>query len=68
MRAMSLVEDTEDGDQNEIRNLHGKLEETTKLVQLLSGQLSELKEQMTEQRKSRQRLGLLGPPAGAAPV
>ncbi|XP_076123823.1 inositol 1,4,5-trisphosphate-gated calcium channel ITPR1 isoform X2 [Alosa pseudoharengus] len=62
MRAMSLVSMDGEGEQNEIRNLQEKLESTMKLVCNLSGQLTELKEQMTEQRKQKQRIGLLGHP------
>ncbi|XP_006846685.1 PREDICTED: inositol 1,4,5-trisphosphate receptor type 1 isoform X2 [Chrysochloris asiatica] len=62
MRAMSLVSSDADGEQNELRNLQEKLESTMKLVTNLSGQLSELKDQMTEQRKQKQRIGLLGHP------
>ncbi|KAJ8361136.1 hypothetical protein SKAU_G00176610 [Synaphobranchus kaupii] len=62
MRAMSLVSMDGEGEQNEIRNLQDKLESTMKLVSNLSGQLTELKEQMTEQRKQKQRIGLLGHP------
>ncbi|XP_066554244.1 inositol 1,4,5-trisphosphate-gated calcium channel ITPR1 isoform X5 [Amia ocellicauda] len=62
MRAMSLVSSDAEGEQNEIRNLQEKLETTMKLVSNLSGQLTELKEQMTEQRKQKQRIGLLGHP------
>ncbi|XP_019353889.1 inositol 1,4,5-trisphosphate receptor type 2 isoform X3 [Alligator mississippiensis] len=60
MRAMSLVSNEGDNEQNEIRNLQEKLESTMSLVKQLSGQLAELKEQMTEQRKNKQRLGFLG--------
>uniref|UniRef100_A0A8C4XXW9 Inositol 1,4,5-trisphosphate receptor n=1 Tax=Gopherus evgoodei TaxID=1825980 RepID=A0A8C4XXW9_9SAUR len=60
MRAMSLVSSEGDNEQNEIRNLQEKLESTMSLVKQLSGQLAELKEQMTEQRKNKQRLGFLG--------
>ncbi|XP_017160266.1 inositol 1,4,5-trisphosphate receptor type 1-like isoform X2 [Poecilia reticulata] len=62
MRAMSLVSSDSEGEQNEIRSLQEKLESTMRLVINLSGQLTELKEQMTEQRKQKQRLGLLGHP------
>ncbi|XP_031603811.1 inositol 1,4,5-trisphosphate receptor type 1 isoform X6 [Oreochromis aureus] len=62
MRAMSLVSSDSEGEQNEIRNLQEKLESTMKLVTNLSAQLTELKEQMTEQRKQKQRIGLLGHP------
>ncbi|XP_062837848.1 inositol 1,4,5-trisphosphate receptor type 2 isoform X3 [Anolis carolinensis] len=60
MRAMSLVSNEGDNEQNEIRNLQERLESTMSLVKQLSGQLAELKEQMTEQRKNKQRLGFLG--------
>uniref|UniRef100_A0A3Q2GCX6 Inositol 1,4,5-trisphosphate receptor n=1 Tax=Cyprinodon variegatus TaxID=28743 RepID=A0A3Q2GCX6_CYPVA len=62
MRAMSLVSNEGDNEQNEIRSLQEKLENTVTLVSQLSSQLYELKEQMTEQRKNKQRLGFLGPP------
>ncbi|KAG7217361.1 hypothetical protein INR49_021528 [Caranx melampygus] len=62
MRAMSLVSSEGDNEQNEIRSLQEKLDSTVTLVAQLSSQLAELKEQMTEQRKNKQRLGFLGPP------
>ncbi|KAM4573328.1 inositol 1,4,5-trisphosphate-gated calcium channel ITPR2 isoform 2-T2 [Odontesthes bonariensis] len=62
MRAMSLVSSEGDNEQNEMRSLQEKLGNTVVLVAQLSGQLAELKEQMTEQRKNKQRLGFLGPP------
>ncbi|XP_069499603.1 inositol 1,4,5-trisphosphate-gated calcium channel ITPR1 isoform X3 [Ambystoma mexicanum] len=62
MRAMSLVSSDSEGEQNELRNLQEKLESTMRLVINLSSQLSELKDQMTEQRKQKQRIGLLGHP------
>ena len=63
MRAMSLAADESEGEQNELRNLQLQLEQTNKLVQVLSSQLTELKEQMTEQRKQKQRIGLLNTPS-----
>lgn len=63
MRAMSLAADDSEGEQNELRNLQQQLESTNKLVLNLSAQLTELKEQMTEQRKQKQRIGLLNNPA-----
>uniref|UniRef100_A0A8C3H007 Inositol 1,4,5-trisphosphate receptor n=1 Tax=Corvus moneduloides TaxID=1196302 RepID=A0A8C3H007_CORMO len=60
MRAMSLVSNEGESEQNEIRNLQERLESTMSLVKQLSSQLAELKEQMTEQRKNKQRLGFLG--------
>ncbi|KAM9815199.1 inositol 1,4,5-trisphosphate receptor type 2 isoform X1 [Syngnathus typhle] len=62
MRAISLVSNEGDNEQNEMRLLQEKLVSTVTLVAQLSAQLSELKEQMTEQRKHKQRQGLLGPP------
>lgn len=50
MRAMSLVSNEGDSEQNEIRNLQEKLESTMSLVKQLSGQLAELKEQVCELR------------------
>jgi hypothetical protein len=47
MRAMSLVSNEGDSEQNEIRSLQEKLESTMSLVKQLSGQLSELKEQVS---------------------
>lgn len=49
MRAMSLVSNEGDSEQNEMRNLQEKLESTMSLVKQLSGQLAELKEQVSEQ-------------------
>lgn len=43
---MSLVSSEGENEQNEIRNLQEKLESTMSLVKQLSGQLSELKEQV----------------------
>ena len=59
MRAMSLAAEENDGEQNEIRTLQTQLVSTTQLVTMLSQQLNELKEQMTEQRKQKQRKGFL---------
>nr|XP_032819189.1 LOW QUALITY PROTEIN: inositol 1,4,5-trisphosphate receptor type 1-like [Petromyzon marinus] len=68
MRAMSLVSSEGEGEQNEMRVLQEKLEMTARLISGLCSQLSELKEQMTEQRKNKQRQGLLSssPPHGNA--
>lgn len=44
---MSLVSNESDCEQNEIRNLQEKLESTMSLVKQLSGQLAELKEQVS---------------------
>ncbi|XP_013415241.1 inositol 1,4,5-trisphosphate receptor [Lingula anatina] len=71
MRAMSLAADEGEGEQNELRNLQVQLEHTNKLVLTLSQQLMELKDQMSEQRKQKQRLGLLNTPQqlfGAPPM
>uniref|UniRef100_A0A8D0EE92 Inositol 1,4,5-trisphosphate receptor n=1 Tax=Salvator merianae TaxID=96440 RepID=A0A8D0EE92_SALMN len=59
MRAMSLVSNEGEGEQNEIRCLQDKLNSTMKLVSHLTSQLNELKEQMTAQRKRRQRMGFV---------
>uniref|UniRef100_A0A8C7E743 Inositol 1,4,5-trisphosphate receptor n=1 Tax=Naja naja TaxID=35670 RepID=A0A8C7E743_NAJNA len=67
MRAMSLVSSDSEGEQNELRNLQEKLDSTMKLVSNLSSQLTELKDQMTEQRKQKQRIGLLGHPINVNP-
>lgn len=45
---MSLVSNEGDSEQNEIRTLQEKLESTMSLVKQLSGQLAELKEQVSE--------------------
>lgn len=50
---MSLVSNEGDGEQNEMRNLQEKLESTMSLVKQLSGQLAELKEQVSEQSRLR---------------
>ncbi|XP_046681904.1 inositol 1,4,5-trisphosphate receptor isoform X6 [Homalodisca vitripennis] len=59
LRAMSLAADEGEGEQIELRSLQAQLESTQLLVTTLSQQLSELKDQMTEQRKQKQRIGLL---------
>ncbi|MEQ2214523.1 Inositol 1,4,5-trisphosphate receptor type 3, partial [Xenoophorus captivus] len=66
MQAMSLVVTDGDGEQNEMRMLQDKLVSTMKVVTMLTGQLNELKEQMTEQRKRRQRMGFVDVQAGAS--
>ena len=48
MRAMSLAADDSEGEQNELRNLQAQLETTNKLVLTLSGQLAELKDQVSQ--------------------
>lgn len=50
MRAMSLVSNEGDNEQNEIRNLQERLESTMSLVKQLSSQLAELKEQVSALR------------------
>nr|XP_040580259.1 inositol 1,4,5-trisphosphate receptor-like isoform X2 [Lepeophtheirus salmonis] len=59
LKAISLAVEDVDGEQNEWRSLHNQLEATQGLVQILSSQLTELRDQMTEQRKQKQRMGLL---------
>ncbi|KAK7884734.1 hypothetical protein WMY93_027857 [Mugilogobius chulae] len=68
MQAMSLVVTDADGEQNEMRMLQDKLASTMKVVTTLTGQLNELKEQMTEQRKRRQRMGFVDVQNGATPA
>ncbi|XP_031782791.1 inositol 1,4,5-trisphosphate receptor isoform X4 [Nasonia vitripennis] len=59
LRAKSLAADEGEGEQVELRSLQSQLEMTQSLVKCLSQQLTELRDQMTEQRKQKQRLGLL---------
>ncbi|XP_037101776.1 inositol 1,4,5-trisphosphate receptor type 3 isoform X2 [Syngnathus acus] len=59
MQAMSLVVNDDDGEQNEMRMLQDKLSSTMKVVMALTMQLTDLKEQMTEQRKRKQRMGFV---------
>ncbi|KAF5282120.1 hypothetical protein FQA39_LY17676 [Lamprigera yunnana] len=57
--AMSLSAVEGDAEQIELRSLQVQLETTQLLVSTLSHQLMELKDQMTEQRKQKHRIGLL---------
>ncbi|XP_034082094.1 LOW QUALITY PROTEIN: inositol 1,4,5-trisphosphate receptor type 3-like, partial [Gymnodraco acuticeps] len=66
MQAMSLVVTDGDGEQNEMRMLQDKLVSTMKVVLTLTQQLMELKEQMTEQRKRRQRMGFVDVQGGGS--
>jgi len=59
LRAISLAAEGEESEQNEIRCLQVQLEATQSLVATLSRQLAELRDQMTENRKQKQRIGLL---------
>ncbi|XP_026824993.1 inositol 1,4,5-trisphosphate receptor isoform X3 [Ooceraea biroi] len=59
LRAKSLAADEGEGEQIELRSLQSQLESTQLLVKCLLQQLTELRDQMTEQRKQKQRLGLL---------
>merc|ERR1712117_350884 len=59
LRAISLAVEEVEAEQNEYRTLHSQLEATQELVKKLSDQLSDLRDQMTEQRKQKQRIGLL---------
>ena len=47
MRAMSLAADDSENEQNELRNLQEQLSLTNELVETLSRQLNELKEQVS---------------------
>ena len=62
MRAMSLAAEESDSEEKELRNLQVQLESTNQLVNTLLQQLLELKEQMMEQRKQKQRFGILNNP------
>jgi hypothetical protein len=57
LRAISLAVEDVDGEQNEWKTLQGQLDQTQKLVMALSSQLADLRDQMTEQRKHKQRMG-----------
>ena len=59
LRAISLAQEEVEGETNEWRTLHNQLEATQELVKTLSSQLADLRDQMTEQRKQKQRIGLL---------
>ncbi|XP_072402535.1 inositol 1,4,5-trisphosphate receptor isoform X3 [Diabrotica undecimpunctata] len=59
LRAISLAAVEGEGEQIEFKSLQGQLQKTEMLVTTLSQQLMELKDQMAEQRKQKQRLGLL---------
>ena len=59
LRAISLAVEEVEGETNEWRTLHNQLEATQELVKTLSSQLADLRDQMTEQRKQKQRIGLL---------
>ena len=59
LRAMSLAVEDVEGEQNEWRTLQAQLDATQQLVQTLSCQLGDLRDQMTQQRKQKQRIGLL---------
>lgn len=64
LRAMSLAVHESEGEQMELRSLQTQLEATQNLISYLSQQLAELKDQMTEQRKQKQRIGLLNSTSG----
>ncbi|CRK96560.1 CLUMA_CG009888, isoform A [Clunio marinus] len=66
LRATSLDTAEGEGDQLDIKSLQNQLERTHDIVSHLSGQLMELKDQMTEQRKQKQRFGLLNPLASGS--
>jgi len=59
LRAMSLAVEDVEGEQNEWRTLQAQLEATQQMVTTLSSQLGDLRDQMTQQRKQKQRIGLL---------
>lgn len=59
LRAISLAAVEGEGEQIEVKKFQTELRNTQVIVQKLSQQLSELKDQMTEQRKQKNRLKLL---------
>lgn len=59
LRAISLAAVEGEGEQIELKKFQSELQSTQKIVLKLSQQLSELKDQMTEQRIQKQRMGLL---------
>ncbi|XP_061187355.1 inositol 1,4,5-trisphosphate receptor type 1-like isoform X4 [Saccostrea echinata] len=59
MRAMSLTAEDSEGEQSDYRNLQAQLDATNRLVKNLSKQLTDLKEQMTEQIKQKKRTKFL---------
>lgn len=59
LRAISLAAVEGEGEQIELKSLQAQLQNTQTLVTTLSQQLMELKDQMAEQRKQKQRMGLL---------
>uniref|UniRef100_B3P2E7 Inositol 1,4,5-trisphosphate receptor n=1 Tax=Drosophila erecta TaxID=7220 RepID=B3P2E7_DROER len=65
LRAMSLAAVDADGEQIELRSMQAQLLDTQLLIKNLSTQLHELKDHMTEQRKQKQRLGLLNTTANS---
>ncbi|XP_065669152.1 inositol 1,4,5-trisphosphate-gated calcium channel ITPR1 isoform X5 [Hydra vulgaris] len=60
LRSMSLSVGETENEQNDIRNLQIQLESTNSLVQTLSKQLNDLRDQMIEQRKYKMKINLLG--------
>lgn len=63
MRAMSLVSNEGEGEQNEIRILQEKLNCTMKLVSHLTAQLNELKEQVCRDRRPSDSYSILRAPS-----
>ncbi|XP_055999570.1 inositol 1,4,5-trisphosphate receptor type 1-like isoform X4 [Ostrea edulis] len=59
MRAVSLTADDSESEQSDYRNLQAQLDSTNRLVKNLSKQLTDLKEQMTEQIKQKKRTKFL---------
>lgn len=55
MQAMSLQTEEMEGEQNEIALLRSQLTETNELVKVLSAQLGDLRQRMTEHNKKMQR-------------
>lgn len=59
LRALSLTAVEKEGEQFELKSLHSQLHKTERLIETLSDQLKELKDQMAEQRKYKKRIDLL---------
>ncbi|XP_022655647.1 inositol 1,4,5-trisphosphate receptor type 1-like isoform X5 [Varroa destructor] len=68
MRAMSLAADDAETEQNEMRAMQTQLDHTQKLLMQVTQQLNDVKEQLSENRKQRQRLGLFSSPIRARPL
>lgn len=66
LRAMSLAAVEGEGEQIELRGLQMQLEKSDQVIKDLLQKLLELKDQMTEQRKQKQRMALLNPTSSSS--